>query len=117
VFFLSLVRESSDRATFAGEIAILIPIGVIFVFMVGEERWLGALFLSGMVCVWLELGRNAWFANRDATNTDLGANLIGVVAGVAVTSLILAAVRRRARQVNHRKSRRPSLRGEKTPPH
>jgi len=84
IFFLSLARENSDRVTLVGEIAILVPIGVIFVLLLGNARWLGALLLSGMVCVWLELGRNAWFANRDSSNTDLGANLIGVVIGVAI---------------------------------
>lgn len=100
VFLLSLVREGSERATFIGEIAILVPVGVIFVFLLGESRWLGAFFLSGMVCVWLELGRNAWFANRDSTNTDLGANLIGIMIGVAATSVILAIAHRRTRRIN-----------------
>lgn len=104
VFILSLVREGSERATFIGEIAILVPVGVIFVFLLGESRWFGAFFLSGMVCVWLELGRNAWFANRDSTNTDLGANLIGIMIGVAATSVILAIAHRRTRQINKKSS-------------
>ncbi len=84
IFFLSLARENVDRVTLIGEIAILVPVGLIFVFLLGNERWLVALLLSGMVCVWLELGRNAWFASRDSSDTDLGANLIGVVVGVAI---------------------------------
>jgi hypothetical protein len=100
VFLLSLVRESSERATFIGEIAILVPVGVIFVFLLGHGRWLGAFFLSGMVCVWLELGRNAWFANRDSTDTELGANLIGIMVGVGVTTIILAIIHRRTRHIN-----------------
>jgi glycopeptide antibiotics resistance protein len=104
VFLLSLVREGSERASFIGEIAIFVPVGVIFVFLLGKGRWFGAFFLSGMVCVWLELGRNAWFANRDPSNTELGANLIGMMIGVAVTSVILAIVHRRRRQINKESS-------------
>ena len=104
VFLLSLVRESSERTTLLGEVLILVPVGVIVVVLVGERRWLTALLLGGMVCVWLELGRNAWFANRDAVNTDLGANLLGVAVGVLVTSAILAISRRRARRISEERS-------------
>lgn len=96
IFFLSLLREDANSVTFIGEIVILVPIGIIFVFWFSGRRWFGALFVSGMVCVWLELGRNAWFADRDSSNTELVANLIGVALGVAATSVIFAMVRRGA---------------------
>ena len=110
IFFLSLARENSDRVTLVGEIAILVPIGVIFVLLLGNERWLGALLLSGMVCVWLELGRNAWFANRDSNNTDVGANLIGVVIGVAIGITVSALVRGISRELFRRRASRVASR-------
>jgi hypothetical protein len=104
IFLLSLVRESSERTTVLGEVLILVPVGVMFVFLLGELRWVTALLLGGMICVWLELGRNAWFANRDAVNTDLGANLVGVAAGVLLTSAIVAIVQWRARRISEKLS-------------
>lgn len=98
VLVLSLARDESGDSSFISAVLLLVPLGVMLVLLLGNARWYASIALGTMVCVWLELGRNAWFANRNIVESDFTANVLGLGVGVALTSIIVGMVTRRRRQ-------------------
>jgi glycopeptide antibiotics resistance protein len=94
VFAVSLTPGASTRLGFLGGVVLLIPGGVILALLLGNNRLGVALILAVSMCLWLELGRTAWFGSSDTSVNNVAANIIGAVVGVALTSTCVAIVHR-----------------------
>jgi glycopeptide antibiotics resistance protein len=98
IFAVSLTPGASPRLGFVGGLILLIPSGAILVVLLGNSRLATAVALAVTVCLWLELGRTAWFGSRDSAGTDITANIIGALLGVALTSTFVAIASRTKRR-------------------
>jgi glycopeptide antibiotics resistance protein len=90
VFAVSLTPGASSRLGFVGGILLLIPSGAILAVLLGNHRLGAAILLGITVCVWLELGRTAWFGSSETPLMNVTANMIGALTGVALTSTFIA---------------------------
>lgn len=98
VFSVSLTPGASARLGFLGGVLLLVPSGVILAVMLGNHRLGAAILLAITVCIWLELGRTAWFGSSETTLTNVTANMIGALLGVALTSTFLVFIDRLKRR-------------------
>jgi glycopeptide antibiotics resistance protein len=94
VFAVSLTPGASTRLGFLGGVVLLIPGGVILALLLGNNRLVLALILAVSMCLWLELGRTAWFGSSGTSVNDVIANVIGAVLGVLLTSTFVAVMQR-----------------------
>ena len=97
-FAVSLTPEVSSRLGFVGGVVLLMPTGIVLALLLGRSRMATAVVLAISMCLWLELGRTAWFGVRDSAATDVTANILGAVLGVALTSTFVALAERKKRR-------------------
>jgi glycopeptide antibiotics resistance protein len=93
-FAVSLTPGASSRLGFVGGVVLLVPTGVFLALLLGNRRMATALVLAISLCLWLELGRTAWFGVRESAAADVTANTLGAVLGVALTCTFVAIIER-----------------------
>ncbi|MGV8970120.1 MAG: hypothetical protein ACOH1J_06695 [Microbacteriaceae bacterium] len=98
IFAISLAPGASLRLGFWGGLFLLLPAGVFLAIWLGKSKMATSILLGVSICLWLELGRTAWFGTRDSAFTDVTANIVGVVLGVALTCTFSAITERSQRR-------------------
>lgn len=97
---------TQDVVQFLANIVLFIPIGLMFLLMLGGHRWFFVSVLGVVLSCWIELGQAALVPSRDASPEDILANLVGTVVGVIVASVALSLGSRRMRAASERRTRR-----------
>jgi glycopeptide antibiotics resistance protein len=70
---------------FAANVAMFVPVGVLFALLAGPRRWFGALLAAGAVSLAIELVQIP-LGDRISDPRDLLANTAGAAIGIALTA-------------------------------
>ena len=76
-----------DLVEFTANIALFVPLGVLFLLLFGGRRWWAALALAVALTCAIELAQGAWLPTRVSDPRDVVANSTGAALG---TALVLA---------------------------
>ena len=111
IWFDSSTWTTGSTFEFGANIAMFVPVGILFAMIAGPRRWLGALFAALALTVAIELAQIP-LADRISDPRDLLANTGGAVVGIVLAGvgwLVRAAWRAATRGARDRELERERL--------
>jgi glycopeptide antibiotics resistance protein len=87
---------SFDEVEFVVNVLIFIPVGVLFVLLLGRSLWWAAIVFGIIGSFWIELAQYLWLTERTADTRDVVSNGIGMLIGVFVAMMVTRPARSRS---------------------
>ncbi|MBM7025400.1 VanZ family protein [Clavibacter sp. DM3] len=89
-FRYSMIEEAAN-------VVLFVPLGMLGILALGLGRWWAVVLTGTVLSGSVELVQGAFLPGRVASVTDVAANALGALVGVAVCGLSAARTRRRGR--------------------
>lgn len=77
-----------DGVEFVVNVLLFVPLGMLFLLVLGRRRWWAAILFGILGSCWIELAQYLWLPDRTADVRDVVSNGIGIVIGVVIAAVV-----------------------------
>lgn len=92
---------------FGANVALFVPMGLLFVVIAGKRRWFAVFLLGAIVAMWVQLAEVVWLTRPSSTVPILFAHILGVALGTAIALIGLSAGKRRLQSAPQQEATSP----------
>lgn len=97
VFATFMPSPPASRDQWFWPVIAFVPVGVLWLLLLGRRRWWAALGFSLLAAVWIEAAQSAWLPAGYARFSDVAWSAVGSIVGVGIASMLTTPRSRRVR--------------------